>query len=61
MEPEFQRTDEGRTKHDRYEAKRVADSLQGFGAATRSNTEHICTTVLIRRRTLRVLPFFTRI
>ena len=29
--------------------------------AIRSNTEHICTTMFIRRRILRVLPFVTRI
>jgi len=28
--------------------------------AIRSNTEHICTTMFIRRRILRVLPFVTR-
>jgi len=33
----IQRTGEGSTKHDRYEAQRATDSLQGYDAATKSN------------------------
>jgi len=37
MEPEVQRTGEGSTQHDRCEAQKATDSLQGYDAATTSN------------------------
>ena len=37
IELDVQRTGEGSTKHDRYEAQKAIDSLQGYDAATTSN------------------------
>jgi len=34
---EVQRTDEGRTKHDRYATQKATDPLQGYDAATTGN------------------------